>query len=77
MDNLNSVREILAQALSIPVEEIQPGDQLLELKNMDSLVIEKVFMELEEQMNTDLDFKNLLNVETVSQLCALIDEQRQ
>ena len=77
MNSLEAVREVLAKALSIPGEEIRPSDQLLGLQNMDSLVIEEVLLELEEQLDIELDFKSLLDVKTVSQLCDLIDEKGQ
>jgi len=65
-------REVLAEVLSIPIDDIQETSKLREDLDMDSLFAAEVAIELEKKFEVQFDDSQVPNFETVGDLTAYI-----
>lgn len=71
-DALGIAREILARVLYVPVESIEHGASISDIKPLDSLSFEALILELEEVSGRDVDPVSLIDLKTVKDLADLL-----
>lgn len=73
MNHIDTVRRLIAESLLIPADSIQAGDELAQLKNIDSLTFEMILVAIETETGSIIDPMDLVQVKTVGDLARLLD----
>lgn len=76
MSEIETVKEILSSAFFIPVSSIRDDDLLGNIKGMDSLSFEGLILEIERTTGREPDPLRLLEIKTVSDLAAMIEDMK-
>ncbi|PXX58101.1 acyl carrier protein [Nocardia tenerifensis] len=76
MDVLTEVRSTLGQTseLTVPASSVQPEHHLSELPGVDSLSLVDIVQILERRMGIRLDDDAVFELETIGDLCRLIEQ---
>lgn len=69
---LLAVRELLAQRLELPLEEVPPDAKLFELSGMDSLRLMHGMLLVEQRFGVTVDTNKAITVQTVEELADLL-----
>lgn len=72
MPNLDDARTILAKCLFVQPDAIGETDLIMDIKPIDSLTFQTIILEIEEKTGQDVTPEQVLKIETVSDLAALI-----
>jgi len=71
-DAINEVIMMINRALDEPVQGLTADSQVLEIKGLDSLAMERLAMELSEKRGKELEPLAFAQVETVRDLAAVL-----
>ena len=82
MDNQKSpslnkqVRNILAEAIQVPIEMITPNLEFGDLPQWDSLGHMELMMQLEEEYGIEINADTIAELVSIAEICTFIEEQR-
>ena len=74
-ETINSVREIIADVLSVKVKEVKDGANLIQDLGADSMDIASIVMLIEEQFDISIPEETLYGIETFDDIRKMIDEK--
>jgi acyl carrier protein len=74
MNALEKAKSILSGALFIPIEKIKDDASINSLDELDSLSFEIIIMELEKYLGHEADPIKLLEMHSVKDLAAILEE---
>lgn len=75
MNSLDRAKQILSGCLFITEDAISSDDDINTLGELDSLTFELIVMEIERQTNKKVDPIKLLDLQTVKDLAALLEQE--
>lgn len=70
------IKEILAEELSVDIEEIKLDTNLKDDLNADSIDMMQVIDVLEQEFDVEVDTAELVNIETVGDILAYIEKNK-
>lgn len=70
------IKEILAEELSVDIEEINLDTNLKDDLNADSIDMMQVIDVLEQEFDVEVDTAELVNIETVGDILAYIEKNK-
>ena len=82
MDNQKSpslnkqVRNILAEAIQVPIEMIAPNLEFGDLPQWDSLGHMELMMQLEEEYGIEINADTIAELVSIAEICTFIEEQQ-
>lgn len=76
MNELETIKTIIARAFFIPASSIADDADISEIKGMDSLTFEALMLEIEQASGHEPDPVALMDVRTVADLARLIEAMK-
>jgi acyl carrier protein len=74
MNTLEKAKSILSSALFIPIEKISDDAAVSSLNEINSLSFEAIVMEIEKHLGHDVDPVKLLELRSVKDLAAILED---
>ncbi|WP_337659947.1 acyl carrier protein [Anderseniella sp. Alg231-50] len=75
-DGLILARKLLAAALELDEDKIEPQSQIVELPGFDSLAYERLVASVEDHLDRDLDPLMMVSIDTVSDLAIALAQHK-
>lgn len=76
MELAEKVKQLIAEQLGKPVEEISDDKEVVKDLGADSLDVVEMLMGLEEEFNITVPEEDAVNIKTVGDIIALIQEKQ-
>ena len=73
---VDKVKELIAQQLNKPVEDITDEKEIVKDLGADSLDVVEMLMSLEEEFETTVSEEDAVNIKTVGDIIKVIEEKK-